>query len=588
MFIHEAKLSVRLSHANIVQVFDLGLAPTTMAPGVTPSDAYYMAMEYVNGPDLATLLGRARKTGAPLPIDTGVYVCAEVAKGLDHAHRRRDESNRPLGVVHRDVSPQNVLLSLEGEVKVADFGIAKARGVFNASSEDTSSRTIQGKFAYMSPEQVRGTEVDPRSDLFSLGIVLYECIAGANPFSSASTFETLRRVQACEYPPVELLRPDTPPELVAIQKMAMTPRPEDRYQDAGSMYEALLAFLYGQGRRYGAHQLSELLTTFRRDEDSLAPASIEGPLFDHEPGLGQNDRTPLELPFGRMTGGPSSRPMTADFKVGDRPTDRGERREVTALALELPRRARTRSGQARPDREDLEDESARAAAHPRALRRPGRGVRSGAGGGDLRARRAGWSRHRGGDPLRARRPAHAGWSGATERRPPRGPHPRHRRRRADRRRAAHDPGADRARAGADAGRPLRHLQRGAAPGALALRGRGAQRQPHAHHRQGDLPAGEGRARTGRGVRSLRRTQGRAAAHRRGAGQRHQATRAYPHGARRPRGRQDAALLRGGAAAAQGGLQRRLVPGDLSAARARVSPVGDLVHVANTLRRGRRR
>ncbi len=200
--------------------------------------------------------------------------------------------------------------------------------------------------------------------------MLYECIAGANPFSSASTFETLRRVQACEYPPVELLRPDAPPELVVIQKTAMAPRPEDRYQDAGSMYEALLAFLYGQGRRYGAHQLSELLTTFREDEESLAPASIDGPLFDHEPGLGQNDRTPLELPFGRhssgltgaLSGGPSSRPLTADLKLGDRPpTDRGERREVTALALELPRRARTKTGQARSDRDDLEDESARAA-----------------------------------------------------------------------------------------------------------------------------------------------------------------------------------------------------------------------------------
>ncbi len=366
MFIHEAKLSVRLSHANIVQVFDLGLAPTGADGTTTPADAYYMAMEYVNGPDLATLLARARKTGSPLPLPTGVYVAAEVAKGLDHAHRRRDEGNRPLGVVHRDVSPQNVLLSLEGEVKVADFGIAKARGAFAAASEDTSTRTIQGKFAYMSPEQVRAGEVDARSDLFSLGIVLYECIAGANPFSSASTFETLRRVQACEYPPVELLRPDVPPELVAIQRMAMAPKPEDRYQDAGSMYEALLAFLYGQGRRYGAHQLSELLSTFREDEDSLAPAGIEGPLFDHDPSsLGQNDRTPLELPYHRQSysysGASSSRPLTADLKLSDRPTDRGERREVTALALELPRRARTRNGQARTDREDLEDESARAA-----------------------------------------------------------------------------------------------------------------------------------------------------------------------------------------------------------------------------------
>src|SRR5579871_6525013 len=123
MFIHEAKLAVRLSHANIVQVFDLGKAPANDG-----SDAYYMAMEYVHGLDLASVLARSRKQQVVLPIQLGVYVASEVAKGLDHAHRRRDEQMRPLGVVHRDVSPQNVLLSYEGEVKVTDFGIAKARG----------------------------------------------------------------------------------------------------------------------------------------------------------------------------------------------------------------------------------------------------------------------------------------------------------------------------------------------------------------------------------------------------------------------------------------------------------------------------
>src|SRR5262249_790145 len=137
-------------------------------------------------------------------------------------------------------------LSLEGEVKVTDFGIAKARGVIehNDLMSDTKTRKLQGKFGYMSPEQAQGKSVDARSDLFSLGIILYECVAGVNPFSAPTTFETLRRVQACEFPPVELLRPDAPPELVAILGTAMAKSAADRYADAGRMYEALLAFLY--------------------------------------------------------------------------------------------------------------------------------------------------------------------------------------------------------------------------------------------------------------------------------------------------------------------------------------------------------
>jgi serine/threonine protein kinase len=163
---------VRLSHANIVQVFDLGKAPSENAD----ADAYYMAMEYVHGCDLATLLTRCRRQSRPIPIEMSVYVAAEVAKGLDHAHRRRDEDGRPLHVVHRDVSPQNVLLSYEGEVKVTDFGIAKARGAFEPTGlEDTRARQLQGKFGYMSPEQAAGESVDARSDLFSLGVMLYEC-----------------------------------------------------------------------------------------------------------------------------------------------------------------------------------------------------------------------------------------------------------------------------------------------------------------------------------------------------------------------------------------------------------------------------
>jgi serine/threonine protein kinase/tetratricopeptide (TPR) repeat protein len=376
MFIHEAKLAVRLSHANIVQVFDLGIAPagepgspsslsggaagndagavetgTPSAPRISDRpevgsvadkepepDAYYMAMEYVHGFDLASLLSRVRRgprPQVPLPIDMCVYIAAEVVKGLDHAHRRRDEQLRPLNIVHRDVSPQNVLLSLEGEVKVTDFGIAKARGVIeNNALTDTKARKIQGKFGYMSPEQARGESVDARSDLFSLGIILYECVAGVNPFSAPTTFETLRRVQACEYPPIELLRPDAPPELVAILNTAMAREPAGRYADAGRMYEAMLAFLYAHGRRYSAHDLAEFLATFRTEADAAAPLTI--PELDRDAPPAANERTPVEVPVARFQSSVSRMEAGVRHVALDRAAEMGERREVTALVIEMP------------------------------------------------------------------------------------------------------------------------------------------------------------------------------------------------------------------------------------------------------------
>ncbi|HEY8039138.1 MAG TPA: protein kinase [Polyangiaceae bacterium] len=339
MFIHEAKLAVRLSHANIVQVFDLGKAPGGEASGAALPDAYYIAMEYVHGLDLASVLARCRRQQLELPVQMGVYVASEVAKGLDHAHRRRDEQMRPLGIVHRDVSPQNVLLSFEGEVKVTDFGIAKARGALEqAAPEDTRAKKLQGKFGYMSPEQARGESVDARSDLFSLGTILYECVAGVNPFSAPTTFETLRRVQACEYPPVELLRPDAPPELIAILKTAMARNPADRYADAGRMYEALLAFLYAQGSRYGAHDLAEFLSRFRDTNDAAAGSAIPAPMLEAEGGNPGTERTPVEVPSSRQAS--SVRIASGQrFAAIDRAVDMGERREVTALVIELPREA---------------------------------------------------------------------------------------------------------------------------------------------------------------------------------------------------------------------------------------------------------
>jgi serine/threonine protein kinase/tetratricopeptide (TPR) repeat protein len=341
MFIHEAKLAVRLSHANVVQVFDLGIAPGTVVGSMPSADAYYMAMEYVSGLDLATLLARCRRQQVQIPVEMAVYVAAEVAKGLDHAHRRRDEQNQPLNIVHLDVSPQNVLLSLEGEVKVTDFGIAKAVGVLEPTGiEDTRARQLKGKFGYMSPEHAEGEAVDARSDLFSLGTVLYEMLAGVNPFSAPTSFETLRRVSMVEYPPVELLRPEVPAELVALLKTAMAPKQADRFADAGRMYEALLAFLYSQGRRFSAHDLADFLGEFR-SPDETGPHVV----LDAE-GMPSQERTPVEVPASSHRRSYPSNPDRASTRIEtgvpfvdvERAAGMGERREVTALVVELPGR----------------------------------------------------------------------------------------------------------------------------------------------------------------------------------------------------------------------------------------------------------
>jgi eukaryotic-like serine/threonine-protein kinase len=355
MFIHEAKLAVRLSHANIVQVFDLGIASLPephvglsggmLGAGVSraPASFYFMAMEFVHGCDLATLLARCRKQQITLPIDMCVVIAAEVAKGLDHAHRRRDEQMRPLNIVHRDVSPQNVLLSFEGEVKVTDFGIAKARGAFDANTQDdTRARKLQGKYGYMSPEQARGESVDARSDLFSLGTILYECLAGVNPFSAPTTFETLRRVQACEFPPVLLLRPDVPAELVGILQMAMAKDPESRFADAGRMYEAMLAFLYAHGSRSGANEIAEFLARFRTTDELSVTRSHERisilERFDADSVAHLPQLTPVEVPVARHQSSIPHMISGAHVVAMERAAEMGERREITALAVELPER----------------------------------------------------------------------------------------------------------------------------------------------------------------------------------------------------------------------------------------------------------
>jgi eukaryotic-like serine/threonine-protein kinase len=234
MLVHEAKLAALLSHANVVQVLDLG----------REGDRLFIAMEYIEGFDLNDLLRRCSRARVPLPFEFAVHVVCEALKGLDYAHRRTDDEGRPLGIVHRDVSPSNLLVSFEGEVKVCDFGIARANDLL--SSEPAGSavhelgEALKGKAGYMSPEHARGETIDARADVFAAGIVLWELAAGRRMYKTAdgglALLDMARRANVPELPSNRLPGEE---KLRGVIAKALTPRREDRYPSAAALLRDL-------------------------------------------------------------------------------------------------------------------------------------------------------------------------------------------------------------------------------------------------------------------------------------------------------------------------------------------------------------
>jgi len=230
MFIDEAKLAAQLTHNNIIHIYDLG-----------KEDAYhYIAMEYVEGKDLRSILKQASEKGYPLPVELALFVASKIANALDYAHRRMGMDGKELNLVHRDVSPQNVLISFEGDIKLCDFGIAKAA----TKVQQTQAGALKGKLQYMSPEQAWGKKVDRRTDIFSLGVVLYEMLTGDRLFSGDTDLTILEQVRDARSEPPSVKNPDVPKKVDQIVLKALAKNPQDRYQNASEMERDINSVLY--------------------------------------------------------------------------------------------------------------------------------------------------------------------------------------------------------------------------------------------------------------------------------------------------------------------------------------------------------
>jgi len=262
-FLDETRVAASLSHGNIVAVYEVGEA----------DGEYFMAMEYVEGMDLREVLHLVKAEGRSVPEDLALYILIEVAKGLSYAHEKRGPDGRLLGIVHRDVSPANLLLSFDGQVKLTDFGVAKAAMRLAA----TLPGTLQGKVYYMSPEQVSGQDCDGRSDIFSLGVVAYEMLAGCRPFEGDSDLAVMDQVRRCTPRPLREGAPHVPSALAARVERAMARDPGDRYPTMEAFRVDLSTYLLEAHTMVSARALADFLEGLRHRGSREAPRGREEP-----------------------------------------------------------------------------------------------------------------------------------------------------------------------------------------------------------------------------------------------------------------------------------------------------------------------
>jgi serine/threonine protein kinase len=260
MFIDEAKLAAMLFHQNIVQIYDLG----------SMEGAYFIAMEYIHGKDLRVLTRKAKERNLLLPLEYALYITCRICSGLDYSHNLKDVQGNPLELIHRDISPQNILVTYQGEVKIVDFGIAKVA----KKTADTKEGLIKGKVSYMSPEQAAGKPIDNRSDIFSTGILLYEMVTGERMFEGAD-LQVLERVRKADFEPVENLVPDLPREVSQILDRALAKGVTRRYRSCGEMLADLEGCLTAFPVRPSAEGLSQYMKALFAEEIAAEAAALQ-------------------------------------------------------------------------------------------------------------------------------------------------------------------------------------------------------------------------------------------------------------------------------------------------------------------------
>jgi serine/threonine-protein kinase len=271
MFLDEARVSAHLGHSNCVQVFDIGVGDNT----------YFIVMEYVDGADLKAIIENLRATHRQMAPELACLVCMKICEGLAYAHELRDADGHPMNIVHRDMSPPNVLVTRHGEVKIVDFGLAKA----NSQLEKSEPGIIKGKFSYLSPEAAQGKPVDQRTDIFAVGIILWELLAGRRLFLGETDLETVRQVQRAEVPPIRQFNTQVTPDLDRVIARGLAGDPTRRYQSAREFGRDLTQVLFTLGRPVSSFDIATLVEPIRakREQDKrrqVMSGSIIGSLID--------------------------------------------------------------------------------------------------------------------------------------------------------------------------------------------------------------------------------------------------------------------------------------------------------------------
>ncbi|MBZ4396899.1 serine/threonine-protein kinase [Myxococcus sp. AS-1-15] len=325
MFRNEALIAARFNHPNIAQVYEFGEANGT----------YYIAMEFIHGEDLGRVMRKAASAGQWIARPLAIRIVAAACEGLHYAHSRTDDAGRPLRVVHRDISPQNILISFDGSVKLVDFGIAKAAD----QASLTKSGAIKGKFAYMAPEQAAGKPLDGRADIFAIGLVLYELLTGVRPLKRESELATLQAAMECAIQPPSQVA-DVPEEMDPVVMRAVAKSSDDRYRDARQFQTALEEILVGQRWVAGSVQISELMETLFADRLNEEKAQGQVVLADEESGSsGPSAPPPPQQERGR--GRASSSDMSWEAPPGESSSPRERGRAAPSRSAPPPPARRT-------------------------------------------------------------------------------------------------------------------------------------------------------------------------------------------------------------------------------------------------------